>query len=80
MLCHIAEWHANGPASTRISARLKLLRGTVGLPVNVYAGPPACGVQGDDVTSHVWFGQKGVRSTIHYDESFNYHVQIFGNK
>jgi len=35
---------------------------------------------GDDVTQHVWFGQKGVRSTIHYDESFNYHVQIFGTK
>lgn len=28
----------------------------------------------------MWFGMKGVRSTIHYDESYNFYVQIFGNK
>ena len=56
-------------------------------PMNFFrvcAGPLMCGTAmaetGDDVTQHVWFGQKGVRSTIHYDESFNYHVQIFGTK
>lgn len=28
----------------------------------------------------MWFGMKGVRSTIHYDESYNFYVQIFGTK
>ena len=26
------------------------------------------------------YGMAGVRSTIHYDESYNFYVQIFGNK
>lgn len=31
-------------------------------------------------TAVMWFGMKGVRSTIHYDESYNFYIQIFGTK
>ena len=35
---------------------------------------------GGQATAVMWFGMKGVRSTIHYDESYNFYVQVFGNK
>jgi len=40
----------------------------------------AGGNPGGQATAVMWFGMKGVRSTIHYDESYNFYVQLFGNK
>jgi hypothetical protein len=43
-------------------------------------GGPARRGRGGQATAVMWFGMKGVRSTIHYDESYNFYVQIFGTK